>query len=129
MGREKGSVGQLPERGQTIWWGNIKKLPSDIGRLQYLETLDIRDTYVKELPSSVGRLQQIVHLLGGNRSKRLALQLTEAIVKMTALQTLSGIEISKSSAAALGNIHNLTSSGSQASTILRTLMLTSIMIN
>ncbi|KAF8772320.1 hypothetical protein HU200_005912 [Digitaria exilis] len=74
---------------------NVKKLPSEIGKLQYLETLDIRETDVKELPSSAVRLQRMVHLLAGNKFTRLALRFTEAIAKMTTLQTLSGIEISK----------------------------------
>jgi len=86
----------------------IKKLPSEIGKLQYLETLDIRDTYVTELPSSVGRLQKMVHLLGGNKSTHLALRFTEEIAKMTALQTLLGIEISRGSTPDLGSMHNLT---------------------
>ncbi|CAO2144709.1 unnamed protein product [Urochloa humidicola] len=86
----------------------IKKLPSEIGKLQYLETLDVRDTYVIELPSSVGRLQKMVHLLGGNKSTHLALRFTEDIAKMTALQTLLGIEINRGSAPDLGSMHNLT---------------------
>jgi disease resistance protein RPM1 len=86
---------------------NIKKLPSNIGRLQYLETLDIRETNVEELPPSAMRLQQMVHLLGGNKYTRLALRFTDAIAKMVALQTLSGIEISRSSTAALVDMHNL----------------------
>ncbi|RLN33200.1 disease resistance protein RPM1-like [Panicum miliaceum] len=86
----------------------IKKLPAEIGKLQYLETLDIRETDVMELPLSVGRLQKMVHLLGGNKSTRRALRFTEVIAKMTALQTLSGIEISKTSTPDLGSMHNLT---------------------
>ncbi|CAN6363374.1 unnamed protein product [Urochloa humidicola] len=87
---------------------HIKKLPSEIERLQYLETLDIRDTNVTELPSSVGRLQKMVHLLGGSKSTHLALRFTEEIAKMTALQTLLGIEISRGSIPDLGSMHNLT---------------------
>ncbi|KAK8447993.1 hypothetical protein SEVIR_8G194000v4 [Setaria viridis] len=86
----------------------IKKLPTEIGKLKYLETLDIRETDVTELPLSIGQLQKMVHLLGGNKSTRLALRFTEVIAKMTALQTLSGIEISKSSNPDLGSMHNLT---------------------
>ncbi|CAL4983436.1 unnamed protein product [Urochloa decumbens] len=85
-----------------------KKLPSQIGRLQYLETLDIRDTNVTELPSSVGRLQKMVHLLGGSKSTHLALRFTEDIAKMTALQTLLGIEIGRGSTPDIGSMHNLT---------------------
>ena len=86
----------------------IKKLPAEIGKLQYLETLDIRETDVMELPLSVGRLLKMVHLLGGNKSTRHALRFTEIIAKMTALQILSGIEISKRSTPDLGRMHNLT---------------------
>jgi len=87
---------------------DIKKLPSEIGKLQYLETLDVRGTNVTELPSSIGRLQKMVHLLGGNKSTHLALRFTEEIAKMAALQTLSGIEISRGSTPDLGSMHNLT---------------------
>ncbi|CAO2144862.1 unnamed protein product [Urochloa humidicola] len=87
---------------------DIKKLPSEIAKLQYLETLDIRETNVTELPSSIGRLQKMVHLLGGTKSTHLALRFTEEIAKMTALQTLSGIEISRGSSPDLGSMHNLT---------------------
>uniref|UniRef100_K3ZH54 AAA+ ATPase domain-containing protein n=1 Tax=Setaria italica TaxID=4555 RepID=K3ZH54_SETIT len=86
----------------------IKKLPEEIGKLQYLETLDIRETDVTKLPLSIGQLQKMVHLLGGNKSTRLALRFTEVIAKMTALQTLTGIEISKGPTQDLGSIHNLT---------------------
>ncbi|KAL6654936.1 hypothetical protein ACP70R_008401 [Stipagrostis hirtigluma subsp. patula] len=86
----------------------IKTLPSEIGKLKYLETLDIRETNVEELPSSVVRLQKMVHLLGGNKSTCLALRFTEGIAKMTALETISGIEICKSSTIALAHMHNLT---------------------
>uniref|UniRef100_A0A0D3HNT9 Uncharacterized protein n=1 Tax=Oryza barthii TaxID=65489 RepID=A0A0D3HNT9_9ORYZ len=87
---------------------HVKKLPSDIGKLQYLETLDIRETNVQELPPSVADLKQMAHLLGGNKTTRLGLRFTEAISRMIALQTLSGIGICKSSAGALADMHNLT---------------------
>jgi len=50
----------------------------------------------------------MVHLLGGNKSTHLALRFTEEIAKMTALQTLLGIEISRGSTPDLGSMHNLT---------------------
>lgn len=87
---------------------SIKNLPSEIGKLQYLETLDIRETNVQELPASVADLQKMAHLLGGNKSTRLALTFTQAIAKMIGLQTLSGIGICRSSGAALADMHNLT---------------------
>lgn len=81
---------------------DIDKIPKEIGRLEYLEVLDIRETKVRMLPSSVEKLERMAHLLTGNKSKRIALKLTEGITKMTALQTLSGIEVCGSSGAAIG---------------------------
>ncbi|CAM0878098.1 unnamed protein product [Alopecurus aequalis] len=78
---------------------DIDEIPSEIGNLEYLEVLDIRETKVRLLPPSIERLNRMAHLLGGNKSKRLALQLTEEITKMTTLQTLSGVEIRGSSTA------------------------------
>ncbi|KAL5203642.1 hypothetical protein ABZP36_008513 [Zizania latifolia] len=77
----------------SLRWTDIHKIPSKIGRLEYLEVLDIRDTNVGELPASVERLQRMTHLLAGNKTKQIALTLTEGITKMTAIQTLSGIKI------------------------------------
>lgn len=79
---------------------DIVEIPTEIGRLVYLEVLDIRDTEVKELPPSAGGLARMTHLLTGNKSKQKALILTEEITKMTALETLSGIGICASSIAA-----------------------------
>ncbi|TVU24424.1 hypothetical protein EJB05_26858, partial [Eragrostis curvula] len=78
----------------------IEEIPSNIGRLEYLEVFDVRDTNVRKLPASVERLQRMTHLLAGNKSKRRALKLTQGITKITALQTLSGVEIHGSSGGA-----------------------------
>lgn len=78
---------------------DVEEIPKEIGRLEYLQVLDIRDTNILQLPPSVEKLQHIVHLLAGSKSKRIGLALTEGITKMTALQTLSGIEIAGSSTA------------------------------
>lgn len=76
---------------------SINMIPKKIGRLENLEVLDIRETNVWILPSSVEHLKRLVHLLAGNKKSRIALKLTEGITKITALQTLSGIEICGSS--------------------------------
>ncbi|CAO2142313.1 unnamed protein product [Urochloa humidicola] len=77
---------------------DIERSPKEIGRLEYLQVLDIRDTNILQLPPSVEKLQHMVHLLAGSKSKRIGLTLTEGITKMMALQTLSGVEICGSSA-------------------------------
>jgi len=51
----------------------IKTLPCRIGRLQYLETLDIRDTNIQRLPRSACQLKRMVHLLSGDKKRGLKL--------------------------------------------------------
>ncbi|KAK1642307.1 hypothetical protein QYE76_060112 [Lolium multiflorum] len=57
-----------------------------ICKLHQLKYLSLRQTDIDEIPSEIG-----------NKSKRVALQLTEEITKMTTLQVLSGVEICGSS--------------------------------
>ncbi|KAL6890332.1 hypothetical protein ACP4OV_009095 [Aristida adscensionis] len=93
---------------------DIKKIPKTIDRLEYLEVLDIRETSIKKLPSSVENLQRMIHLLAGNKKQRTALRLTEAITKMRALQTLSGVEIyGRSPATATGRSTSVQTAGPQ----------------
>ncbi|CAL4983443.1 unnamed protein product [Urochloa decumbens] len=73
---------------------DINGIPDNIGNLEYLEVLDIRETNVRELPGTVENLQRMVHLLAGDKIKRIGLRLTAGITKMMTLQTLSGVEIS-----------------------------------
>jgi len=86
----------------------IKALPPRICRLQCLEMLDIRETNVSRLPRNAGSLKQMVHLLGGDKSRGLALKFTRAITKMSKLQTLSGIMVPRGSTAGLEGMGNLT---------------------
>ncbi|WVZ50596.1 hypothetical protein U9M48_001837 [Paspalum notatum var. saurae] len=91
---------------------DVTRIPSKISRLESLEVLDIRETSITKLPESVDKLQRMEHLLAGNKNKNHALKLTEAITKMTALQTLSGVEICTGRSAkelliALQNLTNL----------------------
>uniref|UniRef100_A0A0E0MHA4 NB-ARC domain-containing protein n=1 Tax=Oryza punctata TaxID=4537 RepID=A0A0E0MHA4_ORYPU len=86
----------------------MKGLPSVIGRLKYLEILDIRETNVQRLPTSVKCLQRMTHLLCGDKSRHLSLTFTVEIAEMLELQTLSGIEIDTASAEAFAAIHKLT---------------------
>jgi len=41
----------------------IDELHEEIGGLQYLQMLDVRDTHIKEVPSSVDRLARLVTVL------------------------------------------------------------------
>lgn len=86
----------------------IMALPPRICRLQCLETLDIRETNVRRLPKSVRWLKGMVHLLSGDKSRRLPLKFTQGITKMSKLRTLSGIKVDKGSTVALRGMSNLT---------------------
>jgi disease resistance protein RPM1 len=52
---------------QTYYGG---ELPVEIGKLQFLQTLDLWNTQINELPSSILGLKQLIYLCG-NRSTRL----------------------------------------------------------
>jgi hypothetical protein len=100
----------------------IAKIPSKIEKLEYLETLDIRETNVGELPKAVGQLKRISSILGGNKNPRKGLRLPQDKSKdprksmlpqekskdgMKALRVLSRIEIIGESTAVAG-LHQLT---------------------
>ncbi|OEL36365.1 hypothetical protein BAE44_0002617 [Dichanthelium oligosanthes] len=74
---------------------DIDKLPPKIGRLMYLETLDIRETKVLVLPKSVLELHRLTNLLGGNKKRRKSLRLPKELASrpIVTLRILSGIEI------------------------------------
>jgi hypothetical protein len=90
----------------------ITKIPPRIGKLEYLETLDIRETDVEELPKDVKQLKRISSILGGSKNKnpRKGLRLPQEKRKqqlqdkeddgMKALRILSGIEINDTTAVA-----------------------------
>lgn len=96
---------------------DIGEIPSQIGMLEYLEVLDIRETKVGQLPKSIKRLKQMTHLLTGNKSKKMAVTLTEEMTNMTALETLSAVGIRGSSSAAKTGILKAASSGASKEVI------------
>jgi hypothetical protein len=49
--------------------------------LEYLETLDIRETHVEKLPKSVEKLKRISSILGGNKNPRKGLRLPQEKIK------------------------------------------------
>lgn len=115
----------------------ISKIPSKIQKLEYLETLDIRETYVRDLPKSIVQLKRIISILGGNKNTRKGLRLPQEKSKkpiknpspqgktkepakkgflsqekgkgaMKALRVLSGIEIVEESSEVAAGLHQLT---------------------
>ena len=87
----------------------VHEIPSKIEKLQYLETLDIRETRVEVFPRAFGQLKRLRSLLGGSKNPKKALKLPLEKNKepMKALRVLSGIEINKDSAA-IASLHQLT---------------------
>lgn len=87
---------------------SISKLPRLIGRLNHLETLDIRETLVKKLPSSARNLICLKHLLVGHKVQltrtgsvkffrvQSGLEMTPGVLrKMASLQSVGHIEIKR----------------------------------
>ncbi|XP_044423949.1 disease resistance protein Pik-2 isoform X2 [Triticum aestivum] len=87
---------------------SISKLPRFIGHLNYLETLDIRETLIKKLPSSAKSLVRLKHLLVGHKThltrtgsvksfrRSSGLEMTPGVLmNMASLQSVCHIEIKK----------------------------------
>ncbi|XP_037423911.1 disease resistance protein Pik-2-like [Triticum dicoccoides] len=87
----------------------VSEIPSKIEKLQYLETLDIRETNVQVMPKAFGHLKRLRSMLGGSKNPRKALKLPDLENKepMKALRILSGIEIDEDSSA-VASLHQLT---------------------
>ncbi|KAL5193470.1 Disease resistance protein RPM1 [Glycine soja] len=83
-------------------WGNLAHLkylnlrnsnmPSlkFIGKLQNLETLDIRNTSIKKLPKEIRKLRKLRHLLGDDMK---LFQLKNCLGGLTSLQTLRHVKL------------------------------------
>ncbi|KAL6842142.1 hypothetical protein ACP4OV_028121 [Aristida adscensionis] len=85
---------------------NVEELPESIGKLEFLETLDIRVTKSRGsilLPVSFGNLVQLVRLLadGVRLPRRITLK------KMRSLQELLGIFITQDAAKEISNLTEL----------------------
>uniref|UniRef100_J3N725 Uncharacterized protein n=1 Tax=Oryza brachyantha TaxID=4533 RepID=J3N725_ORYBR len=83
---------------------HIKRLPVQIRKLEFLQTLDIRHTGVQELPGSIIHLKQLMRLEAD------PIGLPDGFANMEALQELSWVHICKSSknfVQDLGNFSNL----------------------
>ncbi|CAL4932607.1 unnamed protein product [Urochloa decumbens] len=88
---------------------NITRLPEQIGELQFLETLDLRRTWIRKLPASIGKLRRLLFLLVNGS------QLLDGVGNMQFLEELSGIsmynECTKKSLQELGSLTNLRTLG------------------
>lgn len=57
----------------------ISELPPQIGILQHLETLDVRNTMVSELPWEAGQISKSVRVLAGDEDSRQCVKLPEGV--------------------------------------------------
>ncbi|TVU00190.1 hypothetical protein EJB05_54396, partial [Eragrostis curvula] len=88
----------------------ISILPPQIGDLQTLEALDIRDTNMEELPGTITGLVQLKYIISGGHTWG-KVKLPDGIGSMMSLRALSGFDICRSSTNAvheLGNLKSLT---------------------
>ncbi|KAM3240434.1 hypothetical protein ACQJBY_053864 [Aegilops geniculata] len=79
--------------------GHITDLPEQIGKLQFLQTLDVRYCKIKLLPPSIIRLRQLVRLHVGlhrNADYSYAQLLPHGVGNMRSLQDLLTISVGKS---------------------------------
>ncbi|XP_037465578.1 disease resistance protein RGA5-like [Triticum dicoccoides] len=70
---------------------DVCELPMDIGKLQLLQTLDIRDTSIKELPSSVVQLRNLICLCVDYR-----VRLPKGMGSLMSLEVLEQVGVSSS---------------------------------
>ncbi|CAL4987561.1 unnamed protein product [Urochloa decumbens] len=86
----------------------ISNLPPQIGDLQTLETLDIRETNIEELPGMITGLVQLKYILSGGHTWG-KIKLPDGIGSMTSLKAILGFDICRSSASAVRELGNLKS--------------------
>ncbi|KAL6842965.1 hypothetical protein ACP4OV_027278 [Aristida adscensionis] len=86
----------------------ISNLPPQIGDLQTLETLDIRDTNIEELPGTITGLVQLKYVLSGGYSWG-KIKIPDGIGNMASLRAISGFDICRSSTNAVQDLGYLRS--------------------
>jgi disease resistance protein RPM1 len=71
--------------------GDVDRLPEEIGKLRFLQTLDLKRTEVGEAPSSFAGLTQLKCLRGGDS---MGISLPDGLVKkLTSLEVLEGVTL------------------------------------
>jgi hypothetical protein len=84
----------------------ISNLPPQIGGLQTLEALDIRDTNIEELPGTITNLVQLKYIISGGHTWG-KVKLPDGIGSMTSLRALLGFDICRSSTNAVQELGDL----------------------
>ncbi|KAF8735094.1 hypothetical protein HU200_014512 [Digitaria exilis] len=82
---------------------NVSKIPSQIGKLRLLQTLDLTWTTVKELPATLVQLRQLVHVMLPRGVK-----LPDGISNMVSLEEINNFSVAYNSAELLLEIGKLT---------------------
>lgn len=96
-----GDIGYLIHL-RYISFSNISKIPRQIGKLQHLQTLDLRWTTIRELPGTVVQLRLLVRLF-----LPYGVELPHGIDSMVALQELSRFCVARNSPEVLLQLGNL----------------------
>jgi disease resistance protein RPM1 len=107
-----GTLSHLRYLGLSSRYAENDSLPDEIGKLHFLQTLDISKTSLSKLPSSFTELQQLMCLRGGGRKLSYSpggfLTLPDGLKKLTSLEVLESVNVeSESMAAELGHLTQL----------------------
>jgi disease resistance protein RPM1 len=107
-----GTLSHLRYLGLSSRHAENTSLPDEIGKLHFLQTLDVSKTRVSKLPSSITKLQQLMCLRGGGKTFLFSpggfLRLPDGLKKLTSLEVLESVNVqSESMAAELGHLTQL----------------------
>jgi Leucine-rich repeat (LRR) protein len=97
------NLGHVNSFGQLKYLRAADKLPEDIGKLQHLETLDVRETWLQNLPTCIIHLQKLVRL-----SVPGSVHLPDEIGNLQALEELSRINFGIQSVEFIQGLGDLT---------------------
>lgn len=101
-GRNNVHVQSFTQLKYLVITGQNWELPEQIGKLQHLETLDVRRSGINKLPASIVHLKKLVRLFFPR-----GVQLPDGIGNLQALEELSMIELDTSSAEAIQGLGDL----------------------
>ncbi|CAL4950963.1 unnamed protein product [Urochloa decumbens] len=91
---------------------NISDLPSALGHLRQLQTLDLRGTSIRTLPKNIAKLQKLQYIRAGKTKQGegpfLGVKVPPGIGKLTVLHTLGVVNIGVSGTTVLEELRKLT---------------------